>query len=522
MKITRRAFLQNASLVLGASTTPLRLVAQSNSSQATLRIGGEGSAGPSVPKDFIGLSYESMQLEDPSFFSPRNANLIERFRAVSTNGVLRLGGNTSEFGWWKAKLTDTPPERHIVPNNGNRPTDTRIVGVGVSSPTLFAVTPEAILQLNGFLQATGWSCIYGLNLGYGNPDVDIPEARFVFETLGPRLRYFQIGNEIDNFVRYGLREESVWNVDQYLREWLGIARAVQKILPQAKFGMPDVARDMTWPSQIADRWPSVEDKPNVIMLSHHHYWGGPPSDPNATIERLLLPDPKVIQQADISRQAAAKMGISYRMTEGNTVFRGGKPGVSDVFASALWTVDYVLQLMRLGYSGVNLHGGSGHAQAVSVGGSFVGEALMKNPNEPHPKPFYTPIANEGTLPGSGVNGKLNAKYLLEPVGYGLKFANMFAGCTLVTVEFNPGTVNAVSYGARDPNGKTIIVVVNKDATQDLSINTPPCQVEQVLTAPSLDAKEAHALTGQQALKFIPIRGGSVTVPKHTAVLISVM
>jgi hypothetical protein len=519
MKITRRAFLQNASVILGASTRPLLFGAQSNRSPVTLRI-GKGTPGLSVSKDFIGLSYESMQLEDASFFSPRNASLIEQFRAISLSGVLRLGGNTSEFGWWKAKLTDTPPERHVVLNNGNRPADSRVAGV--SSPTLFLITPETILQLNGFLQDTGWTCIYGLNLGYGNPDVDIPEARFVFETLGPRLQYFQIGNEIDNFVRYGLREESAWNVDQYLQEWLRIARAVQKILPQAKFGMPDVARDMTWPSKIADRWPSVEDKPNVIMLSHHHYWGGPPNDPNATIEQLLLPDSKVIQQADVSRQAAAKMGISYRMTEGNTVFRGGKPGVSDVFASALWTVDYVLQLMVLGYSGVNLHGGSGHAQAVSVGGSFVGEALMKNPNEPHPKPFYTPIANEGTLAGSGVNGKLNDKYLLEPVGYGLRFANMFAGYTFVPVEFNPGTVNAVAYGARDPNGKVIIAIVNKDATQDLKINTPPCQVEQVLTAPSLDAKEAHILTGQQALKFIPIRVGSLTVPKHTAVLISLM
>ena len=38
---------------------------------------------------------------------------------------------------------------------------------------------------------------------------------------------------------------------------------------------------------------------------------------------------------------------------------------------------------------------------------------MKDPNIPHPKPFYTPIANEGTLAGSGVNGKLNSTYLLE-------------------------------------------------------------------------------------------------------------
>ena len=69
-----------------------------------------------------------------------------------------------------------------------------------------------------FLQATGWSCIYGLNLGYGNPETVIPEAQFVFQTLGPRLEYFQIGNEVDNFVNYRLREPAEWNAERHTSE----------------------------------------------------------------------------------------------------------------------------------------------------------------------------------------------------------------------------------------------------------------------------------------------------------------
>jgi hypothetical protein len=49
------------------------------------------------------------------------------------------------------------------------------------------------------------------------------------------------------------------------------------------------------------------------------------------------------------------MDARVRMTEGNTCYRGGKPGVSDVFAAALWSADYSLLLTSNNYSGVNLH-----------------------------------------------------------------------------------------------------------------------------------------------------------------------
>lgn len=500
--VGRRQFLATSSLSAAWLLFCGRSLAQS---PATLNIETDAPGSPISP-DFIGLSYENMQLEDPSFFSPKNTGLIKQFRNISPRGVLRLGGNTSEFDWWKANPNQRPPERNLVLKNGERPQN-----------TLYAISPETIRELDGFLRATGWSCIYGLNLGYGTPETDLPEAKFVFETLGPRLQYFQIGNEVDNFVQYRLRDAETWNSSVYLRQWLKIADAVQKAIPGARFGLPDVASKVSWLTDIAAQWDGLADKPHVTTLSHHHYWSGPPSNPNATIERLLQPDPVVAAQAKVSRAAAQKMGTAYRMTEGNTVYRGGKSGLSDVFAAALWSADYLLELMRFGYSGVNLHGGSGHAQAVSVGGSFVGEASMKDPNEPHPKPFYTPIANEGTLAGSGVNGKLNSNYLLEPCGYGMKFVSGFAGATMLPVNFTPGSVNAVAYAARVAHGKVLLVILNKDQTQSLTIELHGASLHEVLTAPSLTAPEAHILTGKRASDLVRINNGSVTIPRSTGV-----
>jgi hypothetical protein len=234
----------------------------------------------------------------------------------------------------------------------------------------------------------------------------------------------------------------------------------------------------------------------------------------------MKPAPAVASKAALTRQAADKMKLPYRMTEGNTVYQGGKPGLSDVYASALWGADYLFELMSLGYCGVNLHGGSGHAQAVSVGGSLRGEQLMKDPNAPHPKPFYTPIANEGTLAGSGVDGKLNSKYLLEPVGYGMKFASSFAGTTLVPIDFNPGTVNAAAYAARRADNKVIIAILNKDATQDLTLTTPAAEILETLSGPALDQPETHLTASGKSIKTAKAaEGQTITIPAHTAVML---
>jgi hypothetical protein len=61
-----------------------------------------------------------------------------------------------------------------------------------------AIEPVAIDRLADFL-STRWAgkTIYALNLGTGTPHRDAEEAAYVAEKLGPRLLYFQIGNEPD-------------------------------------------------------------------------------------------------------------------------------------------------------------------------------------------------------------------------------------------------------------------------------------------------------------------------------------
>lgn len=501
MAITRRGFVAQSL----AASVAVALPAQSRT--ATLTV-GNGLPGPLVPLDFIGLSYEVMQLEDPTFFSPENVGLVQQFRNLSPRGVLRLGGNTSEFSWWQATPNQPAPVRPAGKTDPGEP----------SLSTLYAVTPLAVRNLRGFLDAAGWTCIYGLNLGYGTPEVDVAEAQFVAKTLGPRLQYFQIGNEVDMFDRH-LRDKATWNVDTYLADWLRIARAVQTALPDAAFGMPDVAADIGWLPAIAERWPGLPDRPNVTTLTHHYYAGGPPADPALTATSLLQPTPKVAHMAEVTRAAAAQMHTRYRMTEGNSCYQGGKPGVSDVLAAALWSADYALQLMSYGYSGINLHGGSGHAVAVSVGGLLRGEQLMSDPNQPHPKPFYTPIANEGTLNGSGTLGKLNGTYVLEPAGAGLKFAQAFAGCRMIRAQLE-STLNVTAYAAKRPDGRTLVALLNKEAATPVTVTAPFFDTVQTLSGASLESHDATVSTvTRETSSRRTAPGQTFVLPPHFATLI---
>ena len=507
-KVSRRQFLATTALSLAAT----RLGAQNRKQiQVNLAIPAEAN-GAQMPADFVGLSYEVKQLEDPSFFSLKNTGLIRAFKAISTNGVLRIGGNTGEFAWWKP-TPDSPEPVHP---------HTREV-VGEPKAQYYAVTPEAVRNLAAFLEETGWTCLYGINMGTNTPARAAEEAEFAARTLGARLQYFQIGNEVDLFDRH-LRDPQTWSAKTYLAEWLALARAVTVRVPQARFGIPDVASNMSWLPQIADAWGSVENPPHVTTLTHHYYFGGPPSNPEVNVPNLLKPTPKVQVMADTATASAKQMGIRVRMTEGNTCYRGGKPGVSDVFAAALWAADYSLLLAANNYSGINLHGGTAGGDRKRPWRIMFGDEVLKDQGATpkqiatHPHPYYAPIAAFGS------------DYVLEPVAYGLKFAGSLSGGTFIQAnlssQLQAAGINATAYAAMLSSGQTSVIVLNKDMENDLALRldfgaakSGVVEIE-TLHAPSVQSREAHIT---RAAKSGQLENGKFTalVPRASGLRLTV-
>ena len=195
-----------------------------------------------------------------------------------------------------------------------------------------------------------------------------------------------------------------------------------------------------------------------------------------------------------------------------------------MFAAALWSADYSLLLASNDYSGVNLHGGTGKSVANSVGGSLPGDALLEANGETpeqiaaHPHPFYTPI------------GTFGSDYVLEPVAYGLKFAGSFSGGTLLKTEFSTklqgAGVNATAYAAKLPGGHMSVIILNKDAADDLEVeldfgrDASGIVQTETLHAPALDSREAHITT---STKTDSLKRGkcSVTISHATGVRITV-
>jgi hypothetical protein len=509
--LTRRRFLATAACTMAAA----HLHSQGQSRVRVALSIPEDATGPHMPIDFVGLSYEVQQLSDPSFFSAQNSGLIREFKALSSTGVLRLGGNTSEFAYWKPTPDSPEPEHPQVHEV-----------VGEPKAQFYAVTGEAVRSLAEFLRATGWNCIYGIGMGTNTSVHAAEEAAFVAETLGDRLQYFQIGNEADLFSRH-LRDPKTWSAKTFVEEWLILARAIAARVPGARFGMPDVASNASWLTEIADQWPSIKSPPQVTTLTHHYYFGGPATNPEVNIPNLLKPATmqKVQNTANIATAAASKIGVRVRMTEGNTCYRGGKPGVSDVFAAALWSADYSLLLATNNYSGINLHGGTGKSVANSVGGSLPGDALLQEQGATpeaiasHPHPFYTPIATFGS------------DYALQPVAYGLNFAGSFSGGTLLKTDFSTklqaAGINATAYAAKLAGSKTSVIILNKDAATELQVeldflgNTNGTVETETLQAPALDSREAH-ITASKKTESLKQGKCSVVVPHATGLRVTVV
>jgi hypothetical protein len=476
----RRAFLFQASAVVAATACSAASEAQTASAVLaglTLR---ERPLAPQFPLTYTGLSYELAQLTDPEFFSASNRDLVSYFRLLNPQGVLRLGGNTSEFCWLKTSAATPEPKLRLPEGNPES---------NWMPHRLFAIAPRAIDALGGFLDATGWRLIYGLNFGNSTPERAAAEAAYVAARIGERLEYFQIGNEPDLYhkANNGVRPPG-WGFSDYVKEWLGFAEAILASVPGARFGGPDVAAASDWVIRFGEEIPARLAS-RLVALTGHYYAEGPPNDPRVTTRQLLAGNPNIAGEMERIEAVARVHGQAYRMTEGNSCYRGGKPGMSNAFAAALWAGDYMLLLASLGCAGVNLHGGRSAFLTAGLGDHTPGMEVAKTPQAMR-SGFYTPIFSEPDSPVKAM-----------PIFYGMLLANQFAGGTMFWVDGKIDGVNATAYAARHKSGFKV-AAFNKDELKavDVSIRAPG-RVRRAtawrLLAPALDSTEGVTLAGAE-------------------------
>ena len=447
---TRREFCALGAVAGAAACVPAWVFAQSTPPADQAKLTGSlavdaSAAVYTLPPDFTGLSYESAQLANPDFFSAGNAQLLALFRELSPQGVLRLGGGSSEYTTFSEAAPSGPPPFEVF-----GPDTSKTVKKGTITSAL------ALGNLRAFLDAANWTCLYGLNLGQGTKENAAAEAEAAHRILGPRLLALQIGNEPDSFGHFRPR---TWGPDDYIREWLAFHEAICARVPDAKFAGPDISNKLSFLTAFAAMAPQ---HPDIVLLTDHYYAMGSAGNPAVTLENLLLPQPRLSTlkwtNVPIIEEAMRTAKLPLRISECNSCWNGGMPGVSDVFASALWCADVMLHFASLGFCGVNLHGGGNGIYSPIVGGPSTG-------------------------------------FKKRPEFFGIQFAQRFAGTTLLRTDLRCTSGSVSAYAARRAGepGVGMVAVINKtDRAVELELQGGLAQKRRwhstQLSADSLAAK----------------------------------
>ena len=401
--------------------------------QVAISVDASRTVGAIAP-DYMGLGYEISSVAIPGLLSAKNTPYVSLVKALGSRGVIRIGGNTSDFSTYAAN------------------------GAPVSLPKGSVVTEANLIELRGFLDALDWKLIWGLNLGADKLDNAVEEARAVARIFGDRLIALEIGNEPDLFPNQNHRPKG-YDFAQWLSDYRRYKAALRAVLPNMALAGPDLAGSVDWMEQFA------RQESDIALLTAHHYITGQ-ANPAATLDTLLAPNLRYRDALARFQAASKQSGKPWRMCETASFSGGGKEGVSNTFAAALWALDYLLELASYGCAGVNMETGVNHLGWIS---------------------HYTPIGDD-----------LKGTYSAAPEFYGLlAFAQLPKG-ELLGVNYQAGGIDFSAYAVRRGR-ETCVAVINKDQHQDAMVAIQGIGPKEGrvmrLTGPSLAATNGVTLGG---------------------------
>jgi hypothetical protein len=459
LTLSRRQVMQGtvalaaSSLLSGCSSSNSTVAPQSANPQPvpagpltqaslTVTATGAGAIGPA----FAGLSYEKSELYGP-LFNANNSDLIGMFKRLGSS-VLRVGGNSVDRNVW-------------TPNGPGQ--------------TAGQIAPSDVASLAGFVKATGWQCLYGINLGGAatgatTPALAAAEIAYAAQQFGSSLLGIEIGNECDLYGNAGNYFAGNWSLSQFLTLWNQFRAAILASTSGVPItGPADAGNESTWTVPFG----KAVTKSEITLLTQHYYRANG-ALATSTAEYLIRPDPSLIADLATLDAGAQSIGIPYRMSECNSFYNGGSSGVSDSYASSLWVIDYLLDCAQGGASGANFHGGGNG-------------------------PGYTPIADSG---GSVVGAR--------PEFYGILLFTLAGEGTLYTTQLSAGGLNVTAYAVKASSGGLNLIVVNKDLIENLHLTT---QLPQSATSATLLAmtqfSRGAAGPDLSATSGVTIQGASV-------------
>ncbi|HUO71617.1 MAG TPA: glycosyl hydrolase family protein [Solirubrobacteraceae bacterium] len=460
----------------------------------TIALAAHGKAVP-IPASFLGLSTEYWAL--PRFEQhPGVLTRVLSMLHVPGDGplVLRVGGDSADHTFWEP----TPPDRgHWV----------------------FGLTPQWVTRTGALVRHSQVKLIIDLNLLTGSP---FTAARWV--SVADRalpdgaIAGFEIGNEPDIYSRTywlaivshsefgaGMLPQRL-SATQYASDFVTYAKAIRQIAPRVPLLGPALAhpsRNAYWLPRLL----SVARADLSVVTAHRYPFSAcakPRSRVYPTIARILSEEASAGMASAVAGivRIAHKDGLPLRLTEMNSVTCGGRLGVSDTFATALWAPDALFELLRVGVDGVNVH-----VRAEAINAAFI-------------------MNNRGLSARPLLYGLAMFARALGPHGSQLE--------PLRIAAVHP--VHVKAWAVRTGSGFHVLLINKGGRSASVALRLPttaPANVQR-LTAPSASSPSGVTLAGQQlgadgrwhgprdSQTIAPTKGAyRVTVPAISAALVRV-
>ncbi|KAI0073210.1 hypothetical protein K474DRAFT_1666888 [Panus rudis PR-1116 ss-1] len=444
---------------------------------------------------FLGFSIEMSVVNqvigiNSSFIQPIFLNLMSLVAQRAGQVNIRVGGNTQDFAVMVDSLADGSAIEKDKTDTSN-PTDT---------PTLF-FTAEIIYMLSNVSSLVNTKWYLGIPMN-DTTNLRLQIAEAAESILGDNLLGLQLGNEPDLYASHNHRPQTYSQFD-YFGEFGVVVQAIandENIPIRNNLIAPSVATgawtpEMVWDTGFIPAYTNqlgalaVEQYPDNNCAAAFPDAGlGDPKDPQAVFTNYLnhTAGISIIQKYLNSTQIAQQAGKPFLMFETNSASCGGFPGVSDSFGSALWALDYGLQMAYSNFSGALLH----------VGGADD----TYNPFTPPPTNmsafnkwtlgpvFYSVLAVAETL------GTSNTSQVLDLQANG---NNIFTPAYAIYENGNLARVALFNYVSDNTGASDYTASISVGGGQTGEGNGTPAQVKvKYLTAPSVAAKSNITWAGQ--------------------------
>ena len=302
-----------------------------------------------IPASFLGLSVEVSELGEylqEGSVLDRALSLVRSAPSVPLR--LRVGGISADDAYWGVHPLNAPA-------------------------WVFQIQPSWLEQLGGLARRERLRVSLDVNLAVHSPSMATNFIQAAVGVLGRGgLDGVAIGNEPDLFAHQrGLDAERIastlpgtpkdwtrgYSPARYRRDYVAYARALAAAVP----GVPLMGPETTGPGATWIHSVLGLGRLGPRSLTVHRYAASSCFPANSRlyprIGTLLSNQSSFGLAEGLARvvRVAQRSGMSLLVSEMNSTSCGGVPGVSDSFATTLWALDALFELVRAGVDGVNWH-----------------------------------------------------------------------------------------------------------------------------------------------------------------------